>query len=340
MPSSYTPLGLILQETGENETTWGDFLNNGGLSLIDDAIRARVAFALSGTKTLTSTNGVDTEGRKAILHATSGTGGTVTIPGYSKVYFVVNDTTGDLIITSGGSENATFETGESGVAVCDGAGTVLKLLSTDFGGSRITNVGSPTAASDAATKDYVDDTAFAGMTGTFPGQTGNAGKFLGTDGTTPAWSSPFPSQTGNAGEVLSTDGTNTLWLALGVALDVLTGTLTTPVTGDALYGSAAPTVLTDAATVAWDTNNGYNAYVVLGGNRTIGAPTNLRSGMTYTLELVQDATGSRVPTWASVWDWGSAGAPTLQTTANKADKVVAQYNARTSKLDANFRRGA
>lgn len=340
MPSGYTALGLILQETGENETTWGDFLNNGGLSLIDEAIRGRVAFTLSGAKTLTSTNGVDTEARKAILHATSGTGGTVTIPGYSKLYAVINDTTGNLVVTSGGATNATIVSGDTAIVVCDGAGAVVALKATDFGGSRLTNVGSPTSDYDASTKKYVDDTALAGMSGTFPGQTGNAGKFLSTDGTDPEWASPFPPQTGNAGEILSTDGTDTLWLALGVALDVLTGTLTTPVTGDALYDSAAPTVLTDAATVAWDTNNGYNAYVVLGGNRTIGAPTNLRSGMTYTLELVQDATGSRVPTWASVWDWGAAGSPTLQTTANKADKVVAQYNARTSKLDANFRRGA
>lgn len=121
MPASYTPLGFIKQATGENESTWGDFLNNGGLELIDEAIRGRTAFSLSGSKTLTSTNGVSTEARRAILHVTGGTGGTVTIPNYSKEYVVINQSSGAVLITAGGALNATVSSGSTTVVVSDGS---------------------------------------------------------------------------------------------------------------------------------------------------------------------------------------------------------------------------
>jgi len=49
------------------------------------------------------------------------------------------------------------------------------------------------------------------QSGFFPSQTGNANKFLGTDGTNVTWSAPLPSQTSNAGKVLTTDGTSVSW---------------------------------------------------------------------------------------------------------------------------------
>ena len=47
-----------------------------------------------------------------------------------------------------------------------------------------------TANTDAATKQYVDNTAFAMASGSLPGQGGNAGKALITDGTIPSWGIP------------------------------------------------------------------------------------------------------------------------------------------------------
>jgi hypothetical protein len=51
----------------------------------------------------------------------------------------------------------------------------------------VKNVGSPTAATDAATKGYADSLAFNANAGVLPGQTGNAGSVLSTDGTTAHW---------------------------------------------------------------------------------------------------------------------------------------------------------
>lgn len=123
--------------------------------------------------------------------------------------------------------------------------------------------------------------------------------------------------------------------------DVAVGTSTTVATSPAnLMASAAVITLTYSSGVAWDTSLGYNATVTLGGNGIIGAPTNVRDGITYSLELVQDGTGTRVPTWNSYFDWGASGAPVLQTAIGKADKVFFQHNARTGKGDASFRKGA
>ena len=61
----------------------------------------------------------------------------------------------------------------------------------DAGGSRVTNVGTPTAGSDAATRDYV---IAAGLSSALPGQSGNAGKFVTTDGSNASWAFPIPAQ--------------------------------------------------------------------------------------------------------------------------------------------------
>lgn len=47
-----------------------------------------------------------------------------------------------------------------------------------------------------------------------PSQTGNSGKYLGTDGTNPVWQTvdALPSQATHAGEFLTTDGTNASWV--------------------------------------------------------------------------------------------------------------------------------
>lgn len=44
--------------------------------------------------------------------------------------------------------------------------------------------------------------------------------------------------------------------------------------------------------------------------------------LSFTLLLLQDGSGSRTATWPSSIDWGTTGAPTLTTTANKVDVVT------------------
>tara|TARA_Y100000401_G_scaffold8953_1_gene6128 strand:- start:1872 stop:2456 length:585 start_codon:yes stop_codon:yes gene_type:complete len=82
------------------------------------------------------------------------------------------------------------------------------------------------------------------------------------------------------------------------------------------------TTLTDASTVAWDASINQVTSVTLGGNRAFGAPTNQVDGAVYILRVIQDGTGSRIPTWNAVFKWSSATAPTLTTTASAIDAFV------------------
>ena len=91
----------------------------------------------------------------------------------------------------------------------------------------------------------------------------------------------------------------------------LTGTAT-------INANIASQILTDGATINWNTSLGSVATVTLGGNRAIAAPTNLKIG-SYILHIIQDGTGGRTVTWNSVFKWPAGVAPVLTTTGNRRD---------------------
>lgn len=169
MAAGYTPNGLNKQTPGTNDNAWGDVLNDEVIQLVDEFVAGRASFTLSGTKTLTSTNGVSNEARMAILHVTGGTGGDVVIPARSKLYLVFNQASGDVRLAPSGGVAATVNATEAVLVMCDGT----DCYSLGING--------------ASWKEYVDAQAFAALAGDLPGQTGNSGKVLSTDGTTAAW---------------------------------------------------------------------------------------------------------------------------------------------------------
>lgn len=88
--------------------------------------------------------------------------------------------------------------------------------------------------------------------------------------------------------------------------------------------------LTDAATIATDASAGEVFTVTLGGNRTLGAPTNARDGMRRTWRIRQDATGGRTLTLATGTDGFVLGSlipnTTVSTVANKVAYLTAMYD--------------
>lgn len=84
---------------------------------------------------------------------------------------------------------------------------------------------------------------------------------------------------------------------------------------------AAPVVLTDAATVVVDASLGNTFEITLGGNRAMGAPSNTVNGSTLIFYMIEDGTGSRIPTWNAVYKWPGGTAPTLSTAAGKMDMI-------------------
>ena len=93
--------------------------------------------------------------------------------------------------------------------------------------------------------------------------------------------------------------------------------------------SSALNTLTDAATIAVDLSLANNHTVTLGGNRTLGNPTNAEPGQTGSIFIVQDGTGSRTLTPAANWHFAKGGThPTFSTAANAVDRI--DYIVRTS----------
>jgi hypothetical protein len=101
---------------------------------------------------------------------------------------------------------------------------------------------------------------------------------------------------------------------------------------DARAFPLASVALTDATTIATDASLGNYFRVTLGGNRTLGNPTNMVDGQKCIWELIQDGTGSRTITLGSAFALGTdISAVTLTTTASKRDFLGAIYNSTATK---------
>lgn len=79
--------------------------------------------------------------------------------------------------------------------------------------------------------------------------------------------------------------------------------------------------LVDGATIAWDWSTQSNAKVLLGGNRTLAAPSNLAAGEYACIRVAQDATGGRVLSFASNYK-GLVDVSSLSINANAVDWLL------------------
>lgn len=104
---------------------------------------------------------------------------------------------------------------------------------------------------------------------------------------------------------------------------------------DQVWGAGPEVTLTDAATIAVDMSTFINAVVTLGGNRTLGSPTNEKPGQTGCIRIVQDGTGSRTLAYGADWEFTAGAAPTLSTTAASEDLLFYHVLA-TGRVFANL----
>lgn len=91
-----------------------------------------------------------------------------------------------------------------------------------------------------------------------------------------------------------------------------------------VWSAAGVVTLTDAATIAVDMSTFLNAKVTLGGNRTLGQPSNAKVGQSGCIEIIQDATGSRTLAYHADWYFAGGSDPTLSTAANARDLLFYQ----------------
>lgn len=266
MPSIPSPrLLLELQATGENLSTWGEKLLALFL-MLEAAIRGRQDVVVSGAASLASTNYAVDEATHIWLDL-SGTGGTLTIPGREAVHIVRHSGSGDVTITTGAGDAAVIEVGSLTVVICDG----VNVYQLGFSG--------------ASLKAYIDAQLLSASAGNLPGQTGNAGKFMTTDGTVASWAAlavaianvtGFPAVGDGAGKLLSSDGSALVWLALATVSEIRTAAAKM-FTAAGAFSANKSIELTDAATIAPPA--GMNFHATLGASgRTIGQASNWTEG--------------------------------------------------------------
>jgi hypothetical protein len=129
MTTAYTSLlGLALPVTGELSGTWGDTVNNSITSLLDTSVAGTTNVSTDGDVTLTTTTGAANTARQAILLFSGARTAlrTVTAPAQSKVYTVINATTGGFSVKLVGAGPTT------GLTIPNGASAVVAWNGSDF----------------------------------------------------------------------------------------------------------------------------------------------------------------------------------------------------------------
>ena len=130
----------------------------------------------------------------------------------------------------------------------------------------------------------------------------------------------------------------TLGLGTSAPLDEMTtaqylaNTADKVVSTDQAWAAGASVALTDAATVALDMSTFINGGFTIGGNRTLGNPTNPKVGQSGWITITQDGTGSRTLAYASNWEFAGGSAPVLSTAAGTKDVLFYTVLSATSIL--------
>lgn len=162
--------------------------------------------------------------------------------------------------------------------------------------------GTPTAptATAGTNNTQLATTAFvvaASLTSSLPGQSGNAGKFITTDGTTPSWAPAIAAQAGNSGKVLTTNGTDSIWVTPAMKLiATVTPTVAATVSFASVFTSAYSDymIIVDGVGCTSASNEGLRLRFSVGGA--------LDTGSNY----LNPTTGTTTATTATSIDTGAA----------------------------------
>jgi hypothetical protein len=327
MASTYTTnLRLTKQGDGENPNSWGQILNDGVISLADQAIAGyeEINIGSAATVNLTANDGADDQSRNAFLKITGSIGQVATsiflvIPNKSKSYSVLNA----VSVSAGAVDSVVM------MRVAGEVGVTLGRSTTTF--QHVVCDGASVRSANLLPNNVcVADNLFVGnntqITGTVT--VVGAGTFkaaVSVEGAAKFNSTVTVSGASNFKSTVTVEGAQV-------------NKSTTRFEGAVSLASGAPvhqpiTAITDATSIVMNmaTNNQFT--ITLGGNRTLAAPTNLTAGQTGHIYLIQDGTGSRTLSYNSVFQFAGGSDPVLTTGANAVDLLVFSVRA-TDKVDA------
>jgi len=299
MASNYTTrIRLNQQGDGDNPNSWGTVLNDGVISLVDEAVAKYTTVSLGSTATVTlsAVDGGTDVPRSAFLEANGTVGGahttiTMVIPNVTKGYVVNNQTTyttttNVVKIKTAPGDGLTIPQGAISQIVVDTDGSVYSTNAAGLG------LGTAASADIGVCATNVPDVSLADL------------RYVRTSVT---------ANTTVRGDFVVEAGS----LKVGTSARAYN-----PIT-----------TLTDAASITSDFAVGNNFLVTIGGNRTLAAPSNAVAGQSGSIYIIQDGTGSRTLSYNTVFQFVSATVPTLSTGAGDVDMLV--YMARSaSTIDA------
>ena len=287
MASNYTTrIRLNQQGDGDNPNSWGTVLNDGVISLVDEAVAkyTTVSLGSAATVTLSAVDGGTDVPRSAFLEANGTVGGahttiTMVIPNVTKGYVVNNQTTyttttNVVKIKTAPGDGLTIPQGAISQIVVDTDGSVYSTNASGLG------LGTAASADIGVCATNIADVSLADL------------RYVRTSATSTIIASDLHIKQGS--------------LIVGTSSRAYNPILT----------------LTDAASIAVDFAKGNNFLVTIGGNRTLAAPSNAVAGQSGSIYIIQDGSGSRTLSYNTVWQFVSATVPTLSTGAGDVDMLI------------------
>lgn len=248
------------------------------------------------------------------------------------------DASHDLTIVGGSNLTAnrslTLTTGDADRTVSLGGNLTMGGAFTTAGAFAITLTATGTTALTlpaSGTLAILGANTFTG-TQTLPASTSGAASLNVPHGTAPSSPSNGDLWSTTAGFYARVNGTTVGPFGAG------SGGPSEATSTEALYGSGgsttkfiSPDKLAEAeraqysgvgTSLSWDRSNGKNARFVLNGPATLHNPLGtILSGESGSIQIQQDAPGGRTLSFGSMYDFGSAGTPTISTGANKVDII-------------------
>ena len=324
MASTYTTnLRLTKQGDGDNPNSWGQILNDGVISLADEAIAGytTVSIGSAATVNLTANDGADDQARSAFLEI-KGSIGTVA----TSIFLVVPSNTKSYSILNKVSANA--DSNVVMMRVAGNTGVTLGRSSTTF--QHIVCDGTSVRSANLLPNNVcIADNLFVGNNAQIAGTVtvAGAGTFkaaVSVEGAAKFASTVTVSGAANFKSTVTVEGAqvnkSTILLEGAVSLD------------DAPVHQTITTIA-DAASIVMNMATNNQFLVTLGGNRTLAAPTNLTVGQTGHIYCIQNSGGGHTLSYNSVFQFAGGSDPVATPAGGAVNLLVFSVRA-TDKVDA------
>ena len=324
MASTYTTnLRLTKQGDGDNPNSWGQVLNDGVISLADEAIAGytTVSIGSAATVNLTANDGADDQSRSAFLEI-KGSIGTVA----TSIFLVVPSNTKSYSILNKVSANA--DSNVVMMRVAGNTGVTLGRSSTTF--QHIVCDGTSVRSANLLPNNVcIADNLFVGNNAQIAGTVtvAGAGTFkaaVSVEGTAKFNSTVTVSGAANFKSTVTVEGAqvnkSTILLEGAVSLN------------DAPVHQTITTIA-DAASIVMNMATNNQFLVTLGGNRTLAAPTNLTVGQTGHIYCIQNSGGGHTLGYNSVFQFAGGSDPVATPAGGAVNLLVFSVRA-TDKVDA------